>query len=383
MKELIHKLLKNDLTIEEYARLREWLQNPDNKKELNDCIKQEYDLNYLYQDSDLESAYQEVLNRIRTNSKGTPVRKMIPLVLKYAAVFIGLLVMGYLVYKTGFFRHESEYFLEEPQITLELEDGTIKILDETSVQIISSADSTNVINKNKDKLVYKQDTTTTGPLVYNILTVPYGKKFGITLSDGSEVYLNSGSSIRYPVKFIPNIPRKITLDGEAYLEIAHNSKVPFHVLTQEMNTVVMGTQFNVSSYSNEKNTFTVLVEGKVGVYKREAEEVDISNIPTIEPGERAVFDDDKIYTEKVNVKKYIAWTKGQLYFVNDSFDLILKELERHFNVEIRNNYKELNEKPITGTFETETLEEILKALQAFTHFEYNQKEKLITINPPK
>lgn len=297
-------------------------------------------------------------------------------VLRVAAVFTGLVILGSGIYLFNPFVTNNAFVGSDSQVILELQDGTKKVLDESSVGELKNQKGQTVLTKNQNTLIYKQAKLSSETLEYNQLTVPYGKKFQLVLSDGSHVFLNSGSVLRYPFNFLEGKPRDVYLDGEAYFAV-QKDKNPFTVITDDMNTQVYGTEFNVSSYKNENNTSTVLVEGSVGVY-RSSNEQDIGPI-IIKPGERAVFKENTIAVENTEVSKYIAWKDNKLFFVNDRFELIIKELERHFNVQIENKYAELNSKRFTGTFEKESLETILKTCQAHTPFDYEVDGGKITI----
>jgi len=144
-----------------------------------------------------------------------------------------------------------------------------------------------------------------------------------------------------------------------------------------MNTSVYGTEFNVSSYKNENNTSTVLVQGSVGVYRSKNAEGQKPIV--LDTGQRAVFKEGAIAVDVVNVAKYTAWTEEKLFFVDDCFELILKELERHFNVNIDNKLHQLNGKRFTGTFSKESLDQILRIFQEHTPFEYTRNNNTITI----
>jgi ferric-dicitrate binding protein FerR (iron transport regulator) len=183
--------------------------------------------------------------------------------------------------------------------------------------------------------------------------------------------------LRYPTAFVRGLARTVYLDGEAYFSIEKESGSSFIVVTEDMATKVYGTEFNVSSYRNEKNTSTVLVEGSVGVYKPDRNGSEKSR--TIIPGERAKIQAGKILVDPVNVEKYVAWTEGKLLFVEDKFELILKKLERHYNIVIENKIEELNDKRFTGTFTEETVDQIFGIFQEHTPFKYTVKEGTITI----
>ncbi|AUP78830.1 FecR family protein [Flavivirga eckloniae] len=384
MNNLINKYLNNTITSEELYKLSKWLQDDNNKKIFEIYLRDQSDVYTVLQDVNLESAYASIKKKAKLEPKSSVLKLSVKKWGRYAAVLVCLVGSAYAIYLISQYSSVSTK-INDPsnQITLELEDGSIKVLDEFSSEIITNTRGEEIVNHNKKVLRYSNESTTNKEtLVYNQLIVPYGKKFQIVLSDGSEVFLNSGSKLKYPVTFLKGLERNVFLDGEAYFSVVKDQDHPFTVITEEMNTRVYGTKFNVSSYKNESNTSTVLVEGRVGVYKTKLE-VNKDNLIMVSPGQKATYESGEVAVEKVDIEKYIAWTKGRLHFVDDRFEVIVKELERHFNVAINNTYTEFNQKPITGTFETETLEQILIAFQAYASFEYKIEGKEILITKPK
>lgn len=383
MNKLIDKFLKGTISRQERSELKKMLEDEVNKIEFETYLRNQSDAYTALQEVDIDKAIDKFWMNI-TRKQEQPARRLYLQALKYAALFIGIFGLGYAIYNSMEISpmNNFSYENEENVITLELEDGSIKVLDENATEIISNSKNEKIVNHTKNNLSYNKGVSNNKEeLVYNQLSVPYGKKFQLTLSDGSHVFLNSGSKVRYPVKFISGMDRNVFLDGEAFFEVAKDSAHPFTVVTEDMNTVVLGTKFNVSSYENDNQTFTVLVEGSVGVYEAE-KEGSSNDLVKIVPGQRAIYEDEQVLVDEVDVDKYIAWTRGKLHFVNDRFDIITKELERHFDVEIVNEYDSLNEKPITGTFETETLIQILEAFKAHSDFEYSMNNNTIIITKP-
>lgn len=384
MNRLIDKFLNGTISHQERSKLKKMLENEENRTGFESYLRNQADVYTTLQNVDSDDAFDMFWMQI-TNGKVRPYRRFSFQVLKYAAVFIGLICFGYAIYNSTRITPLSNLSREHEEnlITLELEDGLIKVLDENATEIISNSKNEKIVNHSKNTLLYDKGMyDNEEKLVYNQLDVPYGKKFQLTLSDGSHIFLNSGSRLRYPVKFIKGLDRNVYLDGEAFFEVAKDSAHPFTVVTTDMNTVVLGTKFNVSSYKNDNQTFTVLLEGSVGVYEAKREDGLDDDLAKIVPGQRATYESEKVIIDEVDVHKYIAWTQGKLHFVNDRFDIITKELERHFDVKIINEYSSLNEKPITGTFETETLTQILEAFKAHSDFEYILDKKTILITKP-
>ena len=291
---------------------------------------------------------------------------------------LGLSVWG--IYISGYLDDEPK--VGAPRITLQLQDGKKQVLDETVSTVITTAEGHKLGNQDQQVLTYEKTQENATELVYNELTVPYGKNFELVLADGSHIYLNAGSSLRYPVQFLPGQPRDVFLDGEAFFEVARDNARPFTVVTEKMNTRVYGTRFNVTSYRNEGNTYTVLVEGSVGVYRPE-DRAHEDAVQKIVPGQKAWVENQGIAIEEVNVHKYTAWTSGELYFLNDRFDIILRKLERHFNVSIDNTYMDSNKEQLTSSFKGgESLETVLGILKKLQPFNYKRRGDVITITPP-
>src|SRR5690606_24233045 len=139
---------------------------------------------------------------------------------------IGLSIWG--IYISGLL--DSEPKVEVPRITLQLQDGKKQVLDETVSTVITTDEGHKLGNQDKHVLIYEKTQKNATELVYNELTVPYGKNFELVLADGSHIYLNAGSSLRYPVQFLPGQPRDVFLDGEAFFEVARDKDRPFTVV---------------------------------------------------------------------------------------------------------------------------------------------------------
>ncbi|WP_026452341.1 FecR family protein [Aequorivita capsosiphonis] len=375
MKTLIIKYLNETISEAERLQLTEWLQIPKNQKTFKEFVKINHRLNKISESVDSEVAYKKLMANNSEEKEKTPVRKLIPNWLKYAAVFVGVAIIGYGIY----FNSPNEGTVTAaPQITLQLEDGSIRTVDENNETVIVNAAGNRISQQKRDELIY-DNTNVAQTLQYNTLTVPYGKTFKLKLSDGSRVVLNAGSELKYPVNFIKDENRSVFLNGEAYFEVAKDDAHPFIVNTEDMDVEVLGTHFNVTSYTDDQKTFTVLVEGKVAAHDK----LDANDTKTLNPNEKAFFENGKLQVEKVNVTKYIAWVQGELIFVDDSFKVIANKLERKFNVKIENNYAELAEINITATFTNETIEEVLSTFQSYKDFDYVLKDGTVIISRPK
>jgi len=201
---------------------------------------------------------------------------------------------------------------------------------------------------------------------------PLGVRTKFALPDGTVGFLNSGSTLEYPVKF--SRERKVTLIGEAYFDVAHDEKRAFSVNTPHLHTRVLGTQFNIIAYENENSEEIILRKGEVEVYSIQG-----NKLETLGPDLKLKFNSDtrKYGVNPVESNQYISWTEGKLVFRNESMEQVANRLGRWFNVEIEIKDEELLKYTLWATFIDEPLDEVLKllALTAPLCYEEQVREK--------
>lgn len=165
---------------------------------------------------------------------------------------------------------------------------------------------------------------------YNKLTVPRGCEFNVTLADGSRVWLNAGSALRFPEAFTGK-QRVVYLEGEGYFEVKRDERKPFIVKTEEMDLQVLGTSFNVKAYRDDENIVTTLVTGKIA---QRYSEIDTNIILT--PSYQAVFNKSSrvLQTKEVDVRAALAWREGRIVMDNARLEDIFRELSRWYDFEI-------------------------------------------------
>jgi transmembrane sensor len=202
---------------------------------------------------------------------------------------------------------------------------------------------------------------------YHQLLVPSGQQAQLTLSDGTIIWLNSRSKLRYPGKFARK-NRKVFLEGEAYFEVAHNEHKPFIVNSDLLGIKVLGTSFNFSAYPDDKTVKMTLVNGSVsvtGIHDRE--------IVRLVPGQTAIYtrSDNKLVLTKDETELYTSWREGQFKFYKMTFGDIARRLSRNFNVTFRIENQEMNSTTFNGSFYNyESLDQILHILQKNYPFHY-------------
>lgn len=180
-----------------------------------------------------------------------------------------------------------------------------------------------MIRKDSAGIDYRQVGVGEDTLVYNQMETLTGMEYALTLSDGTQIYLNAESRLKYPVVF-RGTERTVELDGEAYFKVAKDPGRPFTVKMNGVDVQVLGTSFNARSYTDEEQVVTTLVEGKVTVNGRD-----------IEPGEQAVYSKNggRMTVRQVEVGQYVAWQEGTFVFRNERLEDIMKTLRRWYGVE--------------------------------------------------
>ena len=191
------------------------------------------------------------------------------------------------------------------------------------------------------EIVYHKSEEKTTEVVYNKLEVPRGGECMIKLDDGTKVWVNAETKLKYPVAFVGD-RREVVLEGEAFFDVAKNEK-PFIVETSFGDVRVLGTAFGISAYASESESYTTLVRGKVSVEREGGEPV------VILPGEQVVTSKDgKMIKQQVDVEEFVGWKDGIYVFKEKSLGEIMKTLERWYNISVDFQDKSLVDLPFTG-----------------------------------
>jgi len=214
---------------------------------------------------------------------------------------------------------------------------------------------------------------TSNDTIYNTVEIPLGMRSSMTLPDGTSVWLNAGSSLKYPVPFEKN-ERQVELTGEAYFDVQEDKTKPFIVSTVNVNIKVLGTSFNCCAYPGENNIETALVEGKIEISAKNGKDISV-----MKPGELATFskNENKIVVTNANLDKYVAWKSGKLLFRDDPMEKVLEKLGRWYNVEFQVENEEILGYIYSATFTGESLDQMLKmfSLSAPIQYQLLQRNK--------
>jgi transmembrane sensor len=358
---------KGNLDVEKFKELSVEEQDLINKL-FEDGLVDEA-LNFI-DSMDVDKNWEE-LQAILKQQNGKPVIPLWKKALKYAAIFIVLIGIVFIVQRS--YVNNPEIKLSDDQVQLVLENGDIQILNaDGSGEIVSK--SGQVLGTQKGTELKYNATNGIQKTAYNQIKIPNGKTFNLTLSDGTHVYLNAGSSLRYPVNFIKGMKREVYLEGEAFFDVSKDKLHPFIVNANAVNVKVLGTKFNVSSYAEDKEVSTVLVEGSVSLNN----DAKPNEKTMLSPGYKGAWskNSDKISLEKVDTSLYTNWMKGELAFKNEAFASIIKKLERTYNVKIKNYDDELNGIEINASFNKniEDINSVMNALSNVRSFNYKINE---------
>lgn len=204
-------------------------------------------------------------------------------------------------------------------------------------------------------------------LVENPITstiyAPMGSRISFDLPDGTRGWLNSGSSLEYHLPFSEN--RQITIRGEAWFDVAHDTSHPFEVNVGKARVNVLGTKFNLNAYPEENYVEVVLEEGKVEFSIPEV----ISEVE-MKPNERLLYSGNSVHIEKTDPSKYAAWVEGKLMFRSDPMPEVARRIARWYNVEVVLVDKDLEKDVIRGTFKDDSLEDVLQYLSKTSPIHY-------------
>jgi ferric-dicitrate binding protein FerR (iron transport regulator) len=252
---------------------------------------------------------------------------------KYAAAFILLVGIGSLIWisvqeKSNFPSAVVDNNLRKGKIILS--NGTTREFN-TRQTVIKQTDPED-LTINSDTIKIEEKKGKLPEAAMNLIINPYGQQSEITLSDGTHIWLNSGSQLSYPSKFKED-SREVYLTGEAFFDVRSDASRPFFVNTKDFKIKVLGTRFNVCAYNNDRTIQAVLQRGKISAGRNSL----FANTVDLLPGERLVFDKEskELTKDKVNVLLYTSWINGYLLFENEPTTEVIKKLERHYAQKIK------------------------------------------------
>ncbi|MEP1487455.1 MAG: FecR domain-containing protein [Algibacter sp.] len=383
IEKIIVKYITKSATASDLDTLSEWIKTPANKIAFKDYIQTHYAITYSVNNPDAKKSLERLFLRIKKEKtlvyrlKKQPIYRYVA-----AAVVVGLMVSTFF-FENSFFNssvesiptivNRSTIVPGTDKATLTLGDGTIVALEKGNNYQIKNA------NSNGEKIIYEANNKKTKEIVYNHLTIPRGGQFHLVLEDGTEVWLNSESQLKYPVSFTDDATREVELVyGEAYFEVSPSTNhkgAKFKLLNKSQEIEVLGTAFNVKAYKDETNIYTTLVEGKVAVSNAVSKQ-------NLIPNQQLNLDlkNNSITVYKVDVSSEISWIKGVFSFKGKSLKDIMKVISRWYDVDIIFENKDLESIKFKGSLDkNQSIEEILTIMKSNTINNYEIVDKTIIL----
>lgn len=381
IEKLIVKYITKSATGNDLDTLSEWIKKPSNKQVFKDYVQTHYAITYSMNNPDSQKALENLLLTIRKEKSWVYKLKTQP-VFKYAvaAILVMALATTYFLRENIFDSHKENTppIIVNNQIkpgidkaTLTLENGEVVALEKGTTYQTQNATS------NGEEIVYNiKENSTSRELVFNYLTVPRGGQFYIKLSDGTEVWLNSESQLKYPVSFTDGQSRQVELVyGEAYFEVSHSTEhqgSDFKVLNNNQIIKVLGTKFNIKAYRDESEIYTTLVEGRVSVTTSNTNQI-------LAPGEQSILDlvDHSLKVQTVDVSPIISWKDGVFSFEHEPLKNIMRVLSRWYDMNVTFDDAELKDKRFNGlinkSYNIESILSMLKSSNSINTYEINNK----------
>lgn len=379
--DLIAKKIQGKITLEEAGDLQKWLtEDQANANFFERISSNQHLLSQLeiYQMFDKDKAWALLEPKV---SMPKVVQFNARKLLRYAAAILLPLLIGglswYLFNPTPEDSLASIDTVIQPGVqkaTLVLADGGIVDLQaETSEKKIRQGNA--LITNQNHALNYVAESGSGNDLqlVFNDLKTPRGGGYQLKLADGTKVWLNAASALKFPVAFTDST-RQVFLEGEAYFEVAHNGK-PFIVSSEEQDIRVLGTSFNVSAYSGELYHTTTLVEGSIQLLGTGIDQV-------LVPNEQALLErtNAELKVKEVNTNIYTSWVRGKIEFDNDNLESVMRKLSRWYDFEYSFENNQAKNYHFTGRIEnTQSISSILDMLELTTNVRFELEGKTILI----
>ena len=328
-RDILSRYVKGQCTDEEKVWVEQW-------------YKENYDPEFEIDQASVDEHFSEVWSILEAGMESKKRRISRKAIAVAASIVFLMGISVFFLWKSEPERVEQEMGQEEPyeikpgrnQAVLTLADGRTVHLD--SLVIGDRMDENGILIAKSDDgtLEYRMDRGDGFPGTdkYNTITTPRGGQYKVILPDHSVVWLNAASSLRFPIAFSDNM-RIVELEGEGYFEVAHDSKKPFIVQSNNQQTLVKGTKFNIAAYPEDQITTTTLLEGSVLVQASSGSSTHPEEI-LLRPNDQVVNRGNALTKTKVEATEAIAWKGGKFAFNNTPLPEIMKQLERWYDVQV-------------------------------------------------
>ncbi|MDE5422720.1 DUF4974 domain-containing protein [Ancylomarina sp. DW003] len=377
--QLISKEIVGNMSSEEKEKLQNWIDESEENLKLYEKIKKGESRQIrsdFVNGLDVKSAWQKVGAGIEPQRK---TFKLWEWGLRVAAVLVIGAFIGTLYHistRTLDLTAKLEVIQIEPgssKAVLQLHNGeTLHLEDENNDSIVEK-DGTLISNK-EGLLAYATQADAADQILYNTVKVPIGGEYQLTLADGTKVWLNSDSQIKYPVQFNQE-KRKVWIDGEVYFDVAHDKNKAFVVDVKDVEIEVLGTEFNIEAYHDQKSVTTTLVEGSVKL-RKDSESV------ILEPNQQAIISEGEkqFAVNHVIARNYALWKDGIFFFEEASIENIMEKLERWYGLKVFYMNPSVKEKRFSIEVKRyESIDKVLDILSRTNKVHFDVKSNAVTV----
>ncbi|TFF37759.1 FecR family protein [Mucilaginibacter psychrotolerans] len=333
IKELFDRCRSGNASEEDIALLESWY------------VIRDADEKFYFNESESVHDVNLVWNNIQNNIQNPPVRRLWPRIAAAASILLMITSGAYFMIRKPLSSQITGAVVTDfrpggNKAVLILDNGQQIQLNNAPNGRLATQGAASVSKDSDGLLAYNAAKTANTIPGLNTLITPRGGQYHVILSDGTQVWLNSASSIKYPTTF-EEADRTVDVTGEAYFEVAHNAEKPFKVRSRGQLVTVLGTHFDVNTYADEPATRTTLLEGRVRI------EAGLKSI-TIKPGQQAVYADDKLIVNQADIDDAIAWKNGMFRFNEESLESIMRKISRWYNVNVYYENDEVRGTVYTG-----------------------------------
>ena len=359
------------------AKVEAWMKDPEHVillKEFATVYQKRMNIDFN-RDKKVEFARLENTIQERKSRRMTLRWSVAASVILLIGLFVGRMVNEWRDLDEMRMLAETERIVPGVKAELILSTGERVVLNQQCVSI-EGVNETGIQNDSVTGLNYTTAKVQGEGMIYNTMRIPVGGFYQLALSDGSKVWLNSMTEFRFPVAFTGE-ERKVYLTGEAYFEVAPNSKHPFIVVTEEgMEVKVYGTEFNMNTYQHGV-VQTVLVSGKVGIrVNATGKEVMLAPRQMAEYSEKTGM----VRVEDTDPYRYIAWKDGEFVFERETIEEIMERLGRWYDVKVFYENESLKQKRFTGVISRyEDIEQVLRLIEGPATLRFEVKGNVVTV----
>ena len=348
--ELFKRYLDNACTPEEIERLIGYFGTStenDLRKSISDALRTGNDPESLSPDlkQHLAGIYKNIVPQLKAEEEIIAIpfykrRAFLYLTAACVALIVtGIAAMFHNNYPNVKFKDLAAEFISHDlppgghRAILTLADGKTITLNEAADGELVRAVGMVIRKTGNGQLVYEVagDNVNVEAGTYNTISTPNGGTYQVILPDGTKVWLNAASTLRFPTSFVSLKERKIELSGEAYFEVIKDAKHPFRVLTAKQEVQVLGTHFNISSYVDEPTVKTTLFEGSVKV--NNLQKTGAANV-ILKPGQQSIISEGEIRIAKADMDEVLAWKNGVFVFNDEPLESIMKKVSRWYDVDV-------------------------------------------------